>query len=219
MAFLAPFVKKQGCIVPLTCNGNVAYQNPWERSVKAAGLWPWSENRLRDSFCSYRYRATGSAEITAEEGGHSVQVMIDVYRKLVTKEAAERFWAIVPAGFLEVTGQTAAVSRRRASILFFGVLASHWNSWRRVHSAVRHGSSDFAQPPDVIGGENPVSSSFGSIRCVLFGFTEIETNRPLLFGMHAGMYLSSRDRRAKSRLSFGRMALKGSNRQNRCFNE
>lgn len=96
MAFLVPFVKKQGRIVPLTCNGNVAYQNPWERSVKAAGLWPWSENRLRDSFCSYRYRATGSAEITAEEGGHSVQVMIDVYRKLVTKEAAERFWAIRP---------------------------------------------------------------------------------------------------------------------------
>ena len=63
--------------------------------MKAAGLWPWSENRLRDSFVSYRYRATGSAEITAEEGGHSVQVMVD-YRKLVTKEAAEKFWAIRP---------------------------------------------------------------------------------------------------------------------------
>jgi integrase len=96
MAFLAPFVKKQGHIVPLTCNGNVAYQNAWERSVKAAGLWPWSEGRLRDSFCSYRYRATGSAEMTAEEDGHSIQVMIDRYRKLVTKEAAERFWAIRP---------------------------------------------------------------------------------------------------------------------------
>lgn len=98
MAFLAPFVKKQGRIVPLTCNGNVAYQNAWERSVKAAGLWPWSENRLRDSFVSYRYRATGSAETTAEEDGHSVQVMVDSYRKLVTKEAAEKFWAIVPEG-------------------------------------------------------------------------------------------------------------------------
>jgi integrase len=96
MAFLAPFVKKQGRIIPLTCNGNVAYQNAWERSVKAAGLWPWSEGRLRDSFCSYRYRATGSAEITAEEDGHSVQVMVDRYLKLVTKEAAERFWAIRP---------------------------------------------------------------------------------------------------------------------------
>jgi integrase len=98
LAFLAPFVKKQGRIVPLTRNGNVAYQNAWERSVKAAGLWPWSENRLRDSFVSYRYRATGSAETTAEEDGHSVQVMVDIYRKLVTKEAAERFWAIRPAG-------------------------------------------------------------------------------------------------------------------------
>jgi integrase len=97
MAFLAPFVKKQGRIVPLTCNGNIAYQNAWERSVKAAGLWPWSENRLRDSFCSYRYRATGSAETTSEEDGHTVQVMVDRYLKLVTKEAAERFWAIRPA--------------------------------------------------------------------------------------------------------------------------
>jgi integrase len=96
MAFLAPFIKKQGRIAPLTCNGNVGYQNAWERSVKAAGLWPWSENRLRDSFCSYRYRATGSAEITSEEDGHSVQVMIDCYRKLVTKEAADRFWSIRP---------------------------------------------------------------------------------------------------------------------------
>ena len=100
MAFLAPFVKKQGRIVPLTCNGNVAYQNAWERSVKAAGLWPWSEGRLRDSFCSYRYRATGSAEMTAEEDGHSIQVMIDRYRKLVTKEAAERFWAIRPGAVI-----------------------------------------------------------------------------------------------------------------------
>jgi integrase len=96
MAFLAPFAKKEGRIIPLTCNGHVAYQNAWERSVKAAGLWPWSENRLRDSFVSYRYRATGSAEITAEEDGHSVQVMVDSYRKLVTKEAAEKFWAIRP---------------------------------------------------------------------------------------------------------------------------
>jgi integrase len=96
MAFLAPFAKTEGRIIPLTCNGHVAYQNAWERSVKAAGLWPWSENRLRDSFVSYRYRATGSAEITAEEDGHSVQVMVDSYRKLVTKEAAEKFWAIRP---------------------------------------------------------------------------------------------------------------------------
>jgi hypothetical protein len=27
-----------------------------------------------------------------------VQVMFDKYQKIVTKEAAERFWAIVPSG-------------------------------------------------------------------------------------------------------------------------
>ena len=37
LAFLAPFMKTEGRIIPLTCNGNVAYQNAWERSVKAAG--------------------------------------------------------------------------------------------------------------------------------------------------------------------------------------
>jgi integrase len=102
MAFLAPFAKSEGRIIPLTCNGLIAYQNAWERSVKAAGLWPWSENRLRDSFVSYRHEHTGSAEITAKEAGHSVQVMLDKYQKIVTKDAAERFWAIRPKS--EISG-------------------------------------------------------------------------------------------------------------------
>ncbi len=96
MAFLDPFVKRRGSIIPLTCNGNVAYQNAWEQSVKAAELWPWSENRLRDSFVSYRYEVTGSAERTAKEAGHSVQEMLDKYQKIVTRADAERFWAIRP---------------------------------------------------------------------------------------------------------------------------
>ena len=94
--FLAPFVKSEGRIIPLTCNGLPAYQNAWERSVKKAGLWPWAENRLRDSFVSYPYEHTGSAEITAKEAGHSVQVMFDRYQKIVSKVDAERFWAIRP---------------------------------------------------------------------------------------------------------------------------
>jgi integrase len=96
LEFLRPFVKSEGHIIPLTENGYLAYQNAWERSVKKAGLWPWSENRLRDSFVSYRYEATGSAEKTAKEAGHSVQVMFDRYQKVVTKADAELFWAIRP---------------------------------------------------------------------------------------------------------------------------
>jgi integrase len=95
--FLAPVAKSQGRLIPLTCNGLPAYQNAWERSVKAAELWPWSENRLRDSFVSYRYEATGSAEKTAKEAGHSVGVMFDRYQKIVTQAEAEKFWAIRPA--------------------------------------------------------------------------------------------------------------------------
>jgi integrase len=97
-AFLAPYAKAEGRIIPLTSNGLVAYRNPWERAVKTAELWPWSENRLRDSFVSYRYEQTDSAEITAKEAGHSVQVMFDKYQKIVTKDAAGRFWAIRPKG-------------------------------------------------------------------------------------------------------------------------
>ena len=94
--FLAPLLKSEGRIIPLTCNGLSAYQNAWERSLKAAGLWPWSENRLRDSFVSYRYEATGSAEKTAKEAGHSVQVMFDRYQKIVSRADAAKFWAIRP---------------------------------------------------------------------------------------------------------------------------
>jgi len=95
-SYLEPFVKSSGRIIPLTRNGHAAYQHSWERSVKAAGLWPWSENRLRDSFVSYRYEATGSAERTAQEAGHSVSVMFARYQRVVTKEEAAAFWSILP---------------------------------------------------------------------------------------------------------------------------
>jgi integrase len=95
-SFLSPHIKSEGRIIPLTRNGYVAYQNPWERSVKAARLWPWTENRLRDSFVSYRYEHTGNAELTAKEAGHSVQIMFDKYQRVVTREAAGKFWDIRP---------------------------------------------------------------------------------------------------------------------------
>ena len=95
-AFLEPYARTEGRIVPLTCNGKVSYQNAWERAVKKAGLWPWPENALRDSFVSYRYKTTGSAEITSQEAGHSVGIMFAKYQKKITKEAANKFWAIRP---------------------------------------------------------------------------------------------------------------------------
>jgi integrase len=95
-AFLKPYARTEGRIVPLTCNGKVSYQNAWERAVKRARLWPWPENALRDSFVSYRYKSTGSAETTSQEAGHSIGIMFAKYQKKITKEAAERFWAIRP---------------------------------------------------------------------------------------------------------------------------
>jgi integrase len=95
-AFLEPYVRPEGRIIPLTCNGLVAYQNAWERSVKKAGLWPWPENALRDSFVSYRYKATGSSETTSQEAGHSVGIMFAKYQKRISKEATEQFWNLRP---------------------------------------------------------------------------------------------------------------------------
>lgn len=95
-AYLEPYARPEGRIVPLSCNGLVAYQNVWERAVKKAELWPWPENALRDSFVSYRYKSTGSAEKTSQEAGHSVGVMFAKYQKKITKEAADKFWAIRP---------------------------------------------------------------------------------------------------------------------------
>jgi hypothetical protein len=53
-------------------------------------------NALRDSFVSYRYKSTGSAETTSQKAGHSIGIMFAKYQKKITKEAARRFWAIRP---------------------------------------------------------------------------------------------------------------------------
>ena len=85
-AFLEPSAQTEGRIVPLTCNGKVSYQNARERAVKKAGLWPWPENALRDSFVSYRYKSTGSAETTSQEAGHSIGVPTITFENLLCME-------------------------------------------------------------------------------------------------------------------------------------
>lgn len=50
---------------------------------------------LRHSFVSY-YCAIHGAKETAEQAGHSESVLFRHYRELVTKQEAERFWALRP---------------------------------------------------------------------------------------------------------------------------
>jgi integrase len=87
----------EGRVISLTCNGNPAYERPFKRSAIKAGLWPFPENSLRDSFCSYRYKVTGSADTVGEEAGHEATMMFKKYRKLIrSMDEANRFWAIRP---------------------------------------------------------------------------------------------------------------------------
>lgn len=56
----------------------------------------WPANVTRHSFCSYHLAKFGSAARTALEAGHTETVLFHHYREVVTREAAEEFFAIVP---------------------------------------------------------------------------------------------------------------------------
>jgi integrase len=62
-----------------------------------AGIKEWPKDCLRHSFASYHLAMQQSADKTATEMGHySTDMLFKHYRELVTKEDAERFWAIMP---------------------------------------------------------------------------------------------------------------------------
>ena len=85
--------KPAGPVVELSRNQN-DYQ--FEKVTKAAGFAKWPNNALRDSFCSYFYEKTGSAERTADAAGHSIEILKKHYRQLVSSKATAKFWAIYP---------------------------------------------------------------------------------------------------------------------------
>lgn len=62
-----------------------------------AGVKEWPKDCLRHSFASYHLAMCGSADKTATEMGHySTDMLFKHYRELVTKEDAQKFWAILP---------------------------------------------------------------------------------------------------------------------------
>jgi integrase len=63
---------------------------------KAAGLYPWPQDAHRHSFISYRRTEVGDA-MTALEAGTSESIIKRHYKRPVSKEAAARFFAILPA--------------------------------------------------------------------------------------------------------------------------
>ncbi|MDP7012818.1 MAG: hypothetical protein QF927_02430 [Verrucomicrobiota bacterium] len=63
---------------------------------QASGV-TWGHDIMRHSFASYHLAYHGSPDRTAHELGHrDTQMLFRHYRQLVTREAAEAFWAIRP---------------------------------------------------------------------------------------------------------------------------
>jgi integrase len=89
--WLAPYCAMSGRVVPANSRKKL------EAVRKAAGLERWSKNGLRHSFASYRLAATNNAAEVAAELGHSTsQMLYSTYRELVLPEEAERYWEIAP---------------------------------------------------------------------------------------------------------------------------
>jgi integrase len=64
---------------------------------EAAGLTRWPKNCLRHSFASYHLAMHGDAGKTSTVMGHKdTDQLFQHYREVVTRDEAERFWAIKP---------------------------------------------------------------------------------------------------------------------------
>lgn len=80
------------------------------REIRAKAGWSaeaWPRDCMRHSWVSYSYALLGEVE-TAMQAGHSASVLHQHYRELVTREDAERYFAILPANKTEM-GRTAVV--------------------------------------------------------------------------------------------------------------
>jgi len=70
--------------------------HPLRKVWKAAGIYPWPQDAHRHSFISYQRTLIGDA-LTALWAGTSESIIKHVYKRPVSKAAAERFFAIRPA--------------------------------------------------------------------------------------------------------------------------
>jgi integrase len=84
---LSPFVRTEGSVKP-----RKKLALAMTKAALAAGI-EWKQNCLRHSFCSYAVALKG-LDWTATQADHSTRMLRDHYLEVVTKEDAERYWAI-----------------------------------------------------------------------------------------------------------------------------
>ena len=103
-AWLTPFAKKTGKVreslrAPYELIRGVrkaACKRLSELGESSANLEKWPHNALRHSYVSYRLALVANAAQVAEECGHSIQIMKQHYRELVTKDEAVKWFAVMP---------------------------------------------------------------------------------------------------------------------------
>lgn len=90
VTWLQPHVQSSGSVMP-----RKKLQLAFEAAAKNAEIIPWRQNALRHSFCSYAVASKGF-EWTAAQADHSVRMLREHYWEVVSKEEAEKYWAIKP---------------------------------------------------------------------------------------------------------------------------